>query len=271
MSIYQFHDYRKSIEDLIENYKTLGGRLTYRRLADIMGVQKSYLSQVLRGNAELNQDQLFRLYEFFELSEDERRYLELQLEFSRSGLKTRKDFLKNEITKLQNKHLDTTKYLKTKTIEENPELSEYYLEPLHQLIHICLSLKDYQNNPQKLTTTLGIPSEKLTEILLSLQKMGIIIQEEQQIRVLVNNQHLSKNSRLFPSWSTQVRLMAMQRSQLVSKEKTYNFTVFFSADETTRQKLQELFLQYIKEVQILVTKAPPENVYQMSFDLFSWL
>lgn len=53
-------------------------------------------------------------------------------------------------------------------------------------------------------------------------------------------------------------------------EKSYNFSVIFSANPRTKQKVQTAFLDFLKLAQEMVGKAKTEEVYQMNFDLLGW-
>jgi hypothetical protein len=88
--------------------------------------------------------------------------------------------------------------------------------------------------------------------------------------VLVKGLHLAKEAKEFLNWNQQMRLMAMQRNQYFQSGKSYAFSVLFSADEETRCRIHEQFLEFLQKTQQKVKKAASNHVYQLNFELFPW-
>lgn len=272
MSVFNYLDYKLAIRDLVDSRKQLDKKWTYQRVAEVMGIQKSYLSQVLADRADLNADQLYLLIQELEIPSEDSEYLQLLLDYARSSVKKRKDDLKEKIDSIQRKKLVSESFLKVQSIAgDTTSTSDYYLDSYNQLIHICLSHKDFKADPLLMSTRLGLKKERLSEILLELQKIGIIETSGKEIKVLKKNLHLSKDSKLFKSWGVQMRQMALHRSLQLAPGESYNFSVIFSCTEKVKTKLQEKFFKFISEAQEDVGHSDPQHVYQMNFDLLRWL
>ena len=100
--------------------------------------------------------------------------------------------------------------------------------------------------------------------------MGVIRRDGEKLEVLSHDLHLPRDSSVYVPWKTQLGMMGLQRLQQVSPENSYSFSVAFSADGRTREKIQAMFLALLKEIQPVVKDAKAEEAFQMNFDLFSW-
>ena len=75
--------YKKALARLIE--ESAPERGTISRIADAIGCQRSYLSQVLHAKAQLTKDQAWNLCTFFGLPEMEATYFECLVDFERAS------------------------------------------------------------------------------------------------------------------------------------------------------------------------------------------
>jgi hypothetical protein len=150
------------------------------------------------------------------------------------------------------------------------ECSEYYLNPEIQIIHICLTVPRYRDNPAYLIQDLGINSEKLALCLQKLEQMRLILRQDNSIVVLKENLHLPRESPLYRTWRNQLKLMSMYKLDNTIERNPYSFMVVFSCNEEVRTEIQNRFLKFINGIEKLVDKSPKEDVFQLNFDLFSW-
>jgi uncharacterized protein (TIGR02147 family) len=271
VNIFKYLDYREFINDLVKERKIVDRTMSFQRLASLLRVQKSYLSQVLRGTANLNQDQLFLLISYFQFGEKEAHYLRLLLEYERTGLKERKDELKRSLHASQEAHRRSEQHIEYQSLDaEQSHVREYYLDSLNQLLHVCLSIERYRVDPTLLARDLGVPAQRIFQVLDKLESLHIIRRSEGGIEVLVKGLHLAKEAKEFLNWNQQMRLMAMQRNQYFQSGKSYAFSVLFSADEETRCRIHEQFLEFLQKTQQKVKKAASNHVYQLNFELFPW-
>src|SRR5690348_755634 len=137
MNIFSKNDYRKILGAIVPERKRLDSSVNFQKMAAYVRVPKSYLSRVIHGKADLNTDQLFLVCQYLEFNEQESTYMQLLLEYARTGLRTRKEKLQSEIRRMQVQHLDTKEHLKASPVgASNDELAAYYLDPWIQLTHV---------------------------------------------------------------------------------------------------------------------------------------
>ena len=272
MRIFQENDFRYIITSMVRAAKAKRGGITFERLAIAARVQKAHVTNVLKGRACFQPDQLFLICKALRLSKEETAYLLLLLEHERSVVEERKAEIQKAIHEMQHEHLQTEKYIQTETAEAPLErkVPRYYLEPIHQIVHIALSIERFAQNPKALKSVLGISHERMIGILALLESNGIIEQKAGRWRTIKKQVHLSRASEIYPAWKMQMQNLGQARNQLQTSEKSYGFSVVFSADEKTRVKIQAKLLDLITEIEPLVVKAPAQNVYQLSLELLPW-
>lgn len=272
MTIFNEHDLRYIITSLVQDARNRGGKLTFERLARAARVQKAHITNVLKGRASFQSDQLFLICKELLLSREETQYLLLLLEHERSSVSERKKELWKEIERLQAEHLQTEKYLQPE-IDDTPlekRFPSYYLDPIHQIIHIAVSIEQFSQNPKSLASILGVSGSRITSVLAALEAHGVIAQKNGHWVSMKKHVHLKRSSVFYPAWKLQMQNLGQARSQATHHDKSYGFTAVFSADEKTRKKIQAKLLEFIQEVEPLVVQAPSQEVYQLSLDLLSW-
>jgi uncharacterized protein (TIGR02147 family) len=271
MNLYAENDYRKIIAGLVEERRELDKQTSFQSVAEFARMPKSYLSKVIHGTADLNADQLYLIAKYFDLSEDEQRYLEQLLDYARCGLEDRRKILLKRIRSVQNERLDARYHLKANLAKTDDSVaSEYYLDPIVQIVHICLAVPRFQTDLKILASALHIPLARVIGAIAVLERLGIVERKNQKYKILVDSLHLPTDSALFHSWLFQLRSMALQRQHYVRDKSNYEFSVVFSADEDVQQSIRRRFLDFVKETQQECGKARDAQVFQMNFDLLSW-
>jgi plasmid maintenance system antidote protein VapI len=271
-SFYTIQSYRRLIASAISERKLFESAFTAQRLAEEIGIQKSYLSKVLSNKAHLSSDQIFLVGKFFQWTEDQTDFALKLLELERTGVQARKNQLQQQISEIQQKHLQIAKAIELPALEADLEaLQEYYLSPWVQLIHVCLSIPRYAKDLALLAQDLQLPEKVVSSAVKILLKLKIVRERRDRgFEVLLQEIHLSKTSPVFHAWQTQIRLSALHRLRAAPHPSDYNFNVLFSADESTRVRLQDEILSLLKSAENHVKDSAERDAYYMSVDLFRW-
>lgn len=272
MKIYEFSSCQDFIVSYIDEERSLGNKVTYQKLADIMRIQKSYLSKVMGKNASINKDQGYLLAKHLGLGKKETQYLFLLIDYEKCALEELKDELKNQIQTIQVKQTQSDKYIDKQNNElTSEELQEYYLLPENQLIHLALSIPKYQKDIEKLREDLKVNKQLFAQSLKILSRLGLIEVHDSKVKLLKSNLHLKHDSPFFHQWKAQMNLKSIEWTKFLETKDKYNFTVSFTSDEETKEKIRIEFLNYLKTIEKLVSKAPSKKLYQLNFDLHKWI
>ena len=271
--IYEYDDYRDVFSYLMKRNKAVGQKVTLSELAKRAHVQSPYLSKVFRGDAELNLDQAYSICDFFDLSEDEVDFVLKLVEVSRASSFKLKEKLKKDIAQQKKEAIKLDKNLLYETDDSLEEFrSEYYTDPIKQIVHLCLSLSKFQKDPQQICQAINISEEHLADTLLRLQKMRLIeIKNRSSIKVLKRTLHLSEDSPLCTPNQVLIRTKSLNKLMNRVDSEAFSFSATFSANDKMKNKIRRQFNDFIKNVQKEVKSSPAQDVYQINFDLFSWL
>ncbi len=268
--IYRQWNYIEALEELFQARKSRVGKWTLARMGEEIGIQPSYITNVLKGRAHLQSDQLYAIAEHLGLKSNEREYLLLLLDYNRTVSAARKTELKAKLLQFQKKLLKSERHISAKTVEGGENLSEYYLNPVCPIVHVFLNFEQYAKHPEKIAQQLGIAKNLLGEALVILEKLKYIEKTSKGYTVLVKNRHLPKDSSLCEPHQTLMRYKSIDQMQRIPKDDKYSFSVTLSCTLEDKNLIHQEFLNFLKKSEAIVKNSKREGIYQINFDLFPW-
>lgn len=273
VNVFRFLDYRDILKNLVASRKKEDKKFSFSSLAEILGVQKTYLSKVMNNNGSLNSDQIYSLVEFFSLSKGEHDYILLLLECERTGLAKRRQKLEKRIAAIQAEQRNTKKILKAKFSagESQDPFAEYYLDPFMTVVHICLTLPEYNGSAERIAQKFNFSDSYSKKIFSSLERLGIIEKtKSNHYKVLDDHLQLSSDSPLCTPYHILFRALSANYLVKVPSDERFAFSVTFSADDKAKKQIHEAFLKFLREIEPVIKSAPAKEVLQINFDLFPW-
>lgn len=273
MNIFAISSYKEVIRDAVLERKALQGgvQFSFQGVARACKLQKTYFSRVLNGDAHLNPDQLQMVMDHLGFSDEEQDYVSLLHAYERATYKTLRRRLERRIEASRARNLRTDKVLKDAEIRGLADTAmSYFLQPNLQILHLMLTIPRFAQDLNLTRNSLGLSSELFDVMLRELESLGFIERSRTQANVLRDNLHLSFDSPCIKPYHTMMRMKAVEGITNSSSGNPYAYSLFFSANEEARAKLQDAFFTFLKRAQSLIQAAPSERVYQMGFDLLSW-
>jgi uncharacterized protein (TIGR02147 family) len=261
-------NYREKLLKILSDRRKTSPRLTQSYFAERAGIQRTYLSHVLAGRADLNADQLFSLCEVLGLSGMARDELSLLLEIERCGIASRRQMLMQKLQQLREDSMRSENFLSNKTSRANIS-EQYYQDPFMPAVHMMLLIKRFQSRPARISDALGIPPSRLAQILNGLREMGIISGDENEPMVNLPNLHLAEKHPLSRVHATEMRQLAIHRRMVSDDPRELYFTASFTADAQTLAAIKAQLLSSIGTISNNVAKAPSDEVAQLNIDLFA--
>ncbi len=250
IEIFATDDYRKQICMLIKRDQQLGRRTNLTNLADASKVQRPYISKVLRGNADLNSDQLYLICSFFKLSAEVTEYMLLCLDLHRSQIVSRKKTLRQRIQNIQNSQLRPNKQTSAKILPALSSVTDrYYLDPMIQLVHIFLGTSTYGHDLTKISHRLGISSERTADIIQFLLEAGLVSLNGKKYELNHRHLHLAGNSPVCIPHQLLVRVKSLERLQRLEDQESFRYSLTFSGTGKLANELKQHFLEYIKAME----------------------
>jgi uncharacterized protein (TIGR02147 family) len=271
VTIFNYLDYREYLSDECKRRKKDQPGFTQDRLATRSGIRSAYFSNVLKGRANLNSDQIFAVSEELALPPHEGQFLMLLKEFDQCVSQERKARLKEEITEIQSRALKTESHISVQVRRNEHELiMKYYGDPWIKVVHVLLQIPRYASDTKLMADDINMTETHLNEILNTLQELEIIRWSDKKVEVLAKNFHLPKDSAMLLPHQFLMRMKSAVRMQEVPADKRYSFSVTFSSTEKVREAIQQKLLGLLAEIQPMVKSGASENAYQLNFDLFPW-
>jgi len=262
MNIYEYESYKSFLKDRISQGKRPG---IMTELAKSIGCDRTYLSQVLSGKAQLTADHAINLAEAFSLNPEESDFFLLLVLKERSSLvKARRKF-EEKIEKMRKEHLDLTK--KIRTSEAPAELSDaiklrYYSSWKFSAAHILTSISNCQALTP-LAQTLGCSEKEASGILEELVRMGLVKKSGSRFMHGGKNLHIPAGSPLVTFNHLNWRMRAMESA---SGNVGTHYTDVFSISAKDFPVLQGLLLEFIEKLRQRVRESGAEEAYVLSCD-----
>lgn len=271
MRLFVCTGYRDLVTAAVERERKAGRKTRFGELAAAAGMQPAYFSNVLKKRGDFSADQLYLILTALQVSEEEREFGLLLLEYERASVPARKAELKSRLDEIRGENLKTEKAISAEVTDATtPASSLYYLDPYHQLVHIALGIPRYARDPGHLHSVLGLPHERIITILATLAAQGYIEQTQRGWRSKRQALHLPESSPICRPHQTAVRQLSLSHLMMEKGPGDKRVSVTFSADPATRQRIEELFLRFLKACEKQVGAAEPRELYQLNFDLFAW-
>lgn len=271
MNIYQFESYTEALLAVYEERKAATSSLTLSGLANQCLIQPSYLTNVLKGRADLNTDQLYRLCELLNLNSDEGEFLGLLLEHKKTQYDKRRNELAKKIRHTKSHQLRAEKNISAQTVTLTAEQTEkYYLDPYIQITHIYLTIPKGAKSLPDLARKFSVAPSRMQEILKTLEEIGYIQKKGKNYEVLVGGRHLPRESPILRPHQSLLRMKSLEQMLSLPSDDVYSFSATISTTPEVRTRLQAEYLKFLKNAEKLVKSAPPERLYQINFDLFPW-
>lgn len=264
MNVFSFGTYKEFFRAYIAENKQKG---LISQMALDCGCDRTYLSQVLNGKADLTPDHLVQFCDRLQFKEVESRYLMLLLLRDRaSSIAARKSF-DSKLQELKVKQAVLTKKILTR---ENPsEVTEqmrmlYYSSWLYGAIHILTSIAAYQTVPA-ICEKLHVPAAQAVSILRDLIAMGVVAKEKDRYLHLGKDIYLQRQAAQIHAHHLNWRMRAVERS-MVSEDVHYTST--FSVSRADVSKLRDRIVELIDDQRKQVRDSGAEIACTFCCDFF---
>lgn len=265
MNVFSFNTYKDFLHSYIYENKQKG---LISQIAGKCGCDRTYLSQVLNGKADLTPDHMIQFCDKLGLSDMESRYLLLVLLRDRSSaLAARKSFqlkidhLKKEASVLTNKILENEK--PGEISEESRTL--YYSHWLYAAIHILCSIPAYQTS-QALSLKLQTAPEAVNRILRDLLTMDVIRKDKDKYIHQGSDLYIPQSAPQSYAHHLNWRMRAVERTMFAED---VHYTNLFSISKEDVEKLRNQILKLIDDQRKCIRASGTDVGYSFNCDFFA--
>ena len=262
--IFQESSYKKIIARLVDETESCRGMIS--KIADAIGCQRSYLSQVLHSKVQLTKDHAWSLCVFFAFSPEESRYFECLVDFERAVSPAYRKHLEREMKKLRKESEKISHFFEKSTGFSDAEATAYYSHWVPAAIHILCSISDFQD-AAKISLRLGISSQEVLRALLSLQSMNLVKNEGGRWLFSSDTKFISKDSPHVFFHHQNWRQMGVEDARKPGTDGLH-YTMVQSLSAADFEKLKVLVLNFIQNTKKIADPSQPEVLSALTLDFF---
>ena len=268
VEVFDFKDYKPYLE------KTLELRAEHQKgqkskLAQFIGCNPAYLSQILNGITDLSPEQAQATNAFLGHTPLESRFFLNLVLLSRSGTKELKSFYEGELKQqLQERRDLKNRFQSNRTLSEVDQ-ARYYSSWYYAAIHVAVSLAHLRSKTQ-ISQALDIPLATVGSALEFLVQMGLLKMHGSEYRQGEVSLYLGSDSGFLTKHHTNWRMKAIQSLDHVSEEDLH-YSGVITCSEDDSEKIKEILIQAVGKIRETVKKSGDETLRVYNVDFFSIL
>jgi uncharacterized protein (TIGR02147 family) len=264
MQIWEFVSYRTY---LIAKLGPEGSRSGSRKeLAAAIEVHTTHVSQVLKGKADLSQEQAEAINSFFGHTEEEGEYFLLLLLKDRAGTPKLQARYQARIQKMRDERLNISRRLNVDTAISEKDRERFYSSAVYGAAHVLCSIPQYRT-VDKLTDVLQLPKTRVAEIVEFLLRLGVLKTEKDQLLPGPRHVHLGNESEMILKHHINWRMHAISNLQFLDRDDLHYSACLTISHEGAFQ-VKEAILETLKKTVTIVGQAEVETGYVLNFDFY---
>lgn len=266
--IFKFSDYRLFLADYIINLPKKGYGEA-KKIAQHLSVSSTYISQIFKGEKDLNLEQADVLADYLGLRNLERDYFFFLIEKERAGTKKLKSYWTERLEEIKKKSLSIAKRVNPNRVLTNEEKSIFYSSALYSAIHLYTSTHKKGRTIEEVKDRFEISRPKAIEILNFLSEIGLCSVSEGFFQMTENHTHIGKGSPHLLKHHANWRIKAIQYSEELSDDELM-YTANVSVAKKDFDKLREEMVQFIKSFVSSAQASEAEEIATFHLD-FMWI
>lgn len=266
LSVFDFKDYRAFLK---KEFAGKGaGRGKRANLANFLGCQTSFLSQVLTDRAHLSLEHAIKTSEFFQHSEEEKTYFMFLVQKAKAGSKSLESFFDTKILQIQKQRDQVRERIKIRTKLSAEDQMRYYSSWFYSAIHILCALPDF-NTTEKISQKLKLDIGLIKEALGFLESKGFVQLSKGTYSIGAKRIHLSQGSPMLPRHHSNWRMKAIES---VDQEKSsdLHYSAVLGIAKADVKVFKEKILKLLEELEPIVSDSKEEIPVVILMDLFQF-
>lgn len=263
-SPFQYEDYKRFVRDWVKAQPS-GGRGLFRKMARHLRVHSTLVSQVFRGERDLNPEQTLRLAQFLGLDLLETDFLLMLADFQRTSSPDLKATIARRLKALRREHQKVRSRLGSVRTLSDREKSRFYSNWFYSAIRLATGIQGLQDG-RAIAQRLQLPEATVQDVLDFLAAHDLVTLEHGLYLLGPTRTHISNDSPLVATHHRNWRLKAAERHPLLdADELAFSAPMTLSTSDLTR--VRQLLLELIQGVDRIVRNSPSETLAFLNLDL----
>lgn len=263
-ALFDYKDYKTYLSETLE-YRAQKEKGQRSRLAEFIGCQPAYLSQVLNGNADLSLEQADSASRFLDHSAQEARFFLFMVLRERAGTKDLKDVFQRDLDSLEKERFNLKNRIKTRRTLSEKDQARYYSSWHYAAIHVLVSLPGFRSK-LAIKKALHISSRIMNEAFDFLVSIGLLHIEGNEVVQGETSLHLHQDSPFIQKHHANWRMKALQSLEQ-SKETDLHYSSVITCSQKDLSQVKEIFIRAVQEIRALIKDSKDETMASYAIDV----
>jgi uncharacterized protein (TIGR02147 family) len=264
VSVFEFSSYKPYLEAAIRAFPKQGHGVRLQ-LAEFVGCQSTYISQVLKGSAHFNLEQIEKVARFLRLGPAELDYLLYLVQEERAGSRELRAHFRRHREKLLEARKVTKNRFETEQFLTSEDRTKYFSAWHYAAIHVLLTIPSFRTR-DAIHDRLGIPLPVLDEALEFLTRVGLADLEGGEYRPGSTIMHVADPS-LLGKHHMNWRLRTMLNLDHASIDDLHYSSVV-SISEGDFQKIREMLMKGLEAARAVINPSKEEKLCSLCLDFY---
>ncbi|MAF78221.1 MAG: hypothetical protein CME60_08660 [Halobacteriovoraceae bacterium] len=264
-TIFDFLDYKEYIQEKIINSPSRGRGLRLK-MANFLGCQTAFISQVLNQHVHFSLEQAVKLNQFWNHNKEESKFFILLVQYARAGSEELESHFRHEILEILEQRTNLKERLNIKDSLDETNQHIYYSAWYYAAVHILLSIEHYQT-PLSISQYLRLPLVQIQDVLHFLERTGLAHESEGRFKIGLTRIHLSKDSVQIRRHHTNWRNQAIQSIDR-NHESDLHYSSVLSMSYKDVPRVKEILIKAIEDAREIIKISPEEKLQVITIDFF---
>ena len=265
LELFDFKDYRSFLKAWLKLAKQ-AGRSNVNRLAAVIGVHPTYLSQVMSGVKNMSLEQAATLVTELELTELEQDYFFALIQLDRAGTRPLKQYWEKQIARLHSERMKLNSRVGKHHELSDTERAIYYSSWLYSAVLVSTTIDGGQTIEQ-VSERFQIPRDKASEILTFLSRTGICDFKDGFYKMGKQTVYVPNTSPFVVKHHLNWRFKAIQKMD-TREERELFFSSPMSLSKPDVLEIRKILAQTVERAQKVVEGSGAEELVCLNIDFF---
>lgn len=263
--IMDFDDYKQFLTHL-EQERSSFSRGFRSRLAEAIGCNNAYISQILNTNTHLSLEQALKLSRYFKLTNEEECYFLFLVEYARAGTPALRERFKLLLNEIKDKYLDIKGRVKQQSSLSVEAQTIYYSHWYYAAVHMLVTVPGFRSI-RTIAEALRLNDSIVEKVVSFLLSNGLLIEKKGDFLPGPSYLHLDRDSPNISKHHTNWRMAAINSFQNENKSDIHYSTVSTLSKkhvDAIRSRLVQEIQNYVETV----SQSTEETMYCFNLDFF---
>jgi uncharacterized protein (TIGR02147 family) len=267
-NVFEFNDYKAYLSHL-EQQRSHFSRGFRSRLAEVVGCNNAFVSQVLNTDAHFSLEQAIKLCHYFKHSAEEERFFLFLVEHARAGTTQLRDHFKTLLDEIRDKYLNIKGRVKQQAALTAESQATYYSQWYFAAIHMLVTVPGFRTI-KEIATALKLNTKTVEKVVEFLLSCGLLVEKAGEFAAGPSYLHLDRESPNISKHHINLRMAAINSLQDEKKTDVHYSTVS-TLSKKDAESLQSKFVQEVQNYVQTVSHSKEETMYCFNLDFFKMI